>query len=124
MTSTWIPLALLAALCAYMIHLFRLERREALAFSGAETVSPAPAVASSGGGHDAGHGAPAADAAHSAPAPAPAHAPAAHVEPAPKKKRPLIWRGWAMRIWVPLLLGIGGQAYLDLIKPLVEKAAH
>ncbi len=125
MTSTWIPLALLAALCAYMIHLFRLERREALAFSGAETVSPAPAAAPAGGGHDAGHGAPAADAAHAAPAPAHApSAPATHTDAAPKKKRRLIWRGWAMRIWVPLLVGVGGQGYLDLIKPLVEKAAH
>lgn len=118
MTSTWIPLTLLAALCAYMIHLFRMERRDALAFAGAETVSQpssAPAAAVSGGG-EAPAAAPVAVAAETP------HAPMA--EPAAKKKRKLIWRGWAMRIWVPLLIGFGGQTYLDLIRPLVEKAAH
>jgi hypothetical protein len=124
MTSTWIPLTLLAALCAYMVHLFRLERREALAFSGAEAISqpsPAPVAAPAGGGHEP---APAAVEVPAHPAPAAEAARVPMAEPALKKKRKLIWRGWAMRIWVPLLIGFGGQAYLDLIKPLVEKAAH
>jgi hypothetical protein len=123
MTSTWIPLSLLAVLCAYMVHLFRQERREAHAFAVAEPAAShdtAAAPAPSGVGQDTGH-APAADAGHPAPA---APAPAAHAEPAPKRKRKLIWRGWAMRIWVPFIIGFGGQLYLDLIKPLVEKAAH
>lgn len=116
MTSTWIPLGLLAVLCGYMVHLFRQERREALAFAGTEPASHAPAPASSGDAPAASHAAPAAEA-----APAPA-TPAA--EAPRKKKRSLIWRGWAMRIWVPFIVGFGGQAYLDIIRPLVEKAAH
>ncbi|MDR3498627.1 MAG: hypothetical protein P4L72_05295 [Parvibaculum sp.] len=121
MTSTWIPLGLLAVLCGYMVHLFRQERREALAFAGAEPVSHMPAPASSGEAPAASHAAPAAEA---APAPA-SHAPATQAAEAPqKKKRSLIWRGWAMRIWVPFIVGFGGQAYLDIIRPLVEKAAH
>lgn len=121
MTSTWIPLSLLAVLCAYMVYLFRQERREALAFAGAEPAAHAPAAASSADAHAASHAAPAVEA---APAPA-SHAPAAPAAETPrKKKRSLIWRGWAMRIWVPFLVGFGGQAYLDIIRPMIEKAAH
>jgi hypothetical protein len=80
-----------------------------------------PAPASSGEAPAASHAAPAAEAA-AAPA---SHAPAMQAAEAPqKKKRSLIWRGWAMRIWVPFIVGFGGQAYLDIIRPLVEKAAH
>lgn len=124
LTSTWIPLSLLAVLCAYMFVLFQRERRSALAFEGVEPASPVSAPA---GGHDAGH-APAPEAHASAPAHAePAHAAPAHPAPAAdvslgeKQKRSLLWR--TARIWLPFLVGFGGQAYLDLIKPLVEKAA-
>jgi hypothetical protein len=115
LTSTWIPLSLLAVLCAYMFVLFQRERRSALAFEGPEA---APAAA-----HGGGHSAPAPEA-H----PEPVHAaPAAHAAPVhaaseekPKRRR-LLWR--TAFIWLPFVAGFAAQAYLDIIKPLVEKTA-
>ena len=133
LTSTWIPMSLLAVLSLYMYVLFRRERTEAAAFV-AEGVHDAhghaaPVVVDHGhGGHgDHGHAAPAADHGHHAPATPAHHAPLA-AAPA-KKKRRLIWR--TARLWMPIVLGFGAQAYLDFgghayyqetIKPLLEKS--
>jgi hypothetical protein len=130
LTSTWIPLSLLAVLCAYMFVLFQRERRASLAFDGAE------ATMATGGGHDIGHttghteapvGVPAVE--HAVPTeqqPAPAQPHAAPASAAPeqaheKKKRKLIWR--TAGVWLPFIVGFAAQAYLDIVKPLVEKAA-
>lgn len=117
LTSTWIPLSLLAVLCTYMFVLFQRERRAALAFDSTETTAPVAAP----------HVDPAPVSAEAVHEPAaPVHAPAAHVEPvhaAPEKRKPrrLLWR--TAIVWLPFVIGFAGQAYLDIIKPLVEKAA-
>ncbi|MGB3811002.1 MAG: hypothetical protein WA943_12990 [Parvibaculum sp.] len=76
----------------------------------AETTISVAAPAVHGGGH----------------APAPAHhaAPAMHspAEPAPVRKKPrLLWR--TASIWLPFTAGFAGQAYLNIIRPLIEKMA-
>ncbi|MFZ2469670.1 MAG: hypothetical protein WAW54_14885 [Parvibaculum sedimenti] len=113
LTSTWIPLGILGVLLLYMIHLFLQERRISRELLAAEAVAPAtpepieaPAVA-----------APVVEA-------APVEAKVAEpVSEKPTAKRSLVWRtAW---IWLPFLIGVGGQAYLDhkpLIDPLLQKA--
>lgn len=143
LTSTWIPMSLLAVLSLYMYILFRRERREAMAFaaSGSDHGHAAPAAdhghghSDHGHGGDHGHAAPAADHGHGH-ADHGHHAPAtpAHHEPlvaAPaKKKGRLVWR--TAYIWLPIVAGFGAQAYLDFgghayyqetIKPIIEKSA-
>jgi hypothetical protein len=116
LTSTWIPLSLLAVLCGYMFILFQRERRATLAFEGMETMAPAPVA------HASSHGGGSAMAA--APAPAPL-APLAPVAPSPvtseERKPRLLWR--TASIWLPFVGGFAGQAYFDIIAPLMEKAA-
>lgn len=100
-TSTWIPLSLLAVLSAYMVHLFLQERRQALAGTdGVEATSMELPVL---------------------PPLAPVAAAPAPSETAPeKKKRRLLWRtAW---LWLPFVAGFAGQAWLDIVKPMVEKA--
>lgn len=119
LTSTWIPLSLLAVLSVYMFILFKRERREALAFQGeaASSGHEATPATHADHGHDAhGHDAHAAPAAHAA-APAETH----HAEAPKKKKASLKWR--TAHIWLPFVAGFGWQAYLDFIKPMLEKAA-
>lgn len=136
LTSTWIPLGLLAVLCTYMFVLFRRERNMAHAFEaeGGEvaTLTTIPASATMAGEAAAaveGEGehkseekaeAPAAEAApaHAEPAPAPAAAPAAEAPAKPNKRR-LLWR--TAYIWLPFIAGFGWQAYLDFIKLWLEK---
>lgn len=124
LTSTWIPLSLLAVLCAYMFVLFQRERRATLAFDGMEAAAPA-AVA-----YQASHGGEAAPAAEHAPVaqaapPAPvqtSHAPAVQAPVVSERRRPrLLWR--TASIWLPFVGGFAGQAYFDIIAPLMEKAA-
>jgi len=89
-------------LSAYMVHLFLQERRQSLAgMEGVEATSMEPPVI-----------------------PGAAHAPAAMVsEAAPaKRKARLLWRtAW---LWLPFVAGFAGQAWLDIGKPLVEKAQN
>ena len=134
LTSTWIPLSLLAVLSTYMYVLFRRERRMSHAFEaeGGEVASTTviPASATMAGEAAAaveGEGehkaeAPAAEAtsapAPAEPAPAPAATPAAEA-PAKPKKRHLLWR--TAYIWLPFVAGFGWQAYLDFIKLWLEK---
>ncbi len=120
LTSTWIPLSLLAVLCAYMAVLFQRERRMSHELDAAETTISVAAPAVHGGGH-----APA-ETSHVQAMPAPAHhaAPAmhSHAEPAPVRKKPrLLWR--TASIWLPFTAGFAGQAYLNIIRPLIEKMA-
>lgn len=132
LTSTWIPLSLLAVLCTYMFVLFQRERRMAHAFE-AEGGEAAPAATIPASATMAGEAAAAAveaedkaeaPAAEAAPAhvePAHAAAPAAEA-PAKSKKRRLLWR--TAFIWLPFLVGFGWQAYLDFFKAMLEKAAN
>ncbi|HEY4343237.1 MAG TPA: hypothetical protein VGN05_02735 [Parvibaculum sp.] len=125
LTSTWIPLSLLAVLCTYMFVLFQRERRASLAFESMEPAAPAVTHVS---GHDIGHAE-----SHEAPVAAPAPAEArvaptssAHVVPAQavapeKAKTSLMWR--TAHIWLPFVAGFAGQGYLDVIKPMIVKAA-
>jgi len=136
LTSTWIPLSLLAVLSTYMYVLFRRERRMSNAFEAeggeATTTSVIPAGATMAAEAAAGvegesehkaeeseakAEAPAAEAAP-APAPAPAAAPAAEAPTKPKKRR-LLWR--TAYLWLPFVAGFGWQAYLDFIKLWLEK---
>lgn len=122
LTSTWIPLGILGVLVLYMVHLFLQERRVSKELLAAEATAPA------------------------AETPAPAEvtpAPVTQVEAAPaeatsvepvaapvievakegsRKTRSLVWRtAW---LWLPFIMGVGGQAYLDLkqvIDPLIQK---
>lgn len=122
LTSTWIPLSLLAVLCGYMFILFQRERRSTLAFDGMEAAAAPVAVASqvshSGGAVLAAEPAPVAQA-------APVQAPPASVVPASiaseKRKPRLLWR--TASIWLPFVGGFAGQAYFDIIIPLMQKAA-
>ena len=125
LTSTWIPLGLLAVLAMYMFHLFRQERRQSLELIAAETATAASAPKPDALEMEAAHAVEAApEAAAAAPVPAPAAAPvpapmAATSTPA-KRKASLVWRtAW---IWLPFLTGFAGQAWLDIVKPLVEKS--
>lgn len=152
LTSTWIPLSLLAVLSLYMFMLFRKERRESLALeaSGGHMTALDSSHGSSthGSGHDAGHadshgdahasdhshsnshghaddhGA-SHDAAHAAThahaAPAADHAHAAPVAETSAKKPRLLWR--TAHIWLPIAAGFGWQAYIDFIRPMLDKAA-
>ena len=121
LTSTWIPLSLLAVLCGYMFILFQRERRSTLAFEGVEAAAPA-AVAFQAG-HSGGT-TPAAEptpVAQATPVQAPP-APAAPVSIASGKRKPrLLWR--TASIWLPFVGGFAGQAYFDIIMPLMQKAA-
>lgn len=120
LTSTWIPLGILGVLLLYMVHLFLQERRVSRELLAAEGIAPAapepveaPAIAT-----------PAVEVAPVEPKmtePAPVLA----VEPVKEKvraKRSLVWRtAW---IWLPFLVGFGGQAYLEhrpLIDPMLQK---
>lgn len=137
LTSTWIPLSLLSVLSLYMFVLFQRERREAAAYEAAGgdaahgydpnalmahvTAPNAPAAHS----HDAHVAAPAAHEPHGHTAPAAAshdHAPAAHAAPvAPENgKTSIVWR--TAYLWLPLVAGFGWQGYLDIIRPMLEKA--
>lgn len=108
LSSTWIPLSLLGVLCLYMVFLFMQERRESRALLAAEAAAAAMAPAE-----------PSFAAAPSAPAALVAPVMAVKESPARRKPR-LVWRtAW---IWLPFMAGFAGQAYLDIIKPLVEKA--
>lgn len=122
LTSTWIPLGLLAVLGAYMVHLFFQERRESARVAAAEAAeaASAPAQEAAAVTHEA-VAAPEPEAAAPAPAVAAESAPAPVVEiKAPKRKASLVWRtAW---IWLPFVAGFMGQAWLDIIKPMVEKA--
>ena len=136
LTSTWIPLSLLAVLSTYMYVLFRRERRlsHALEAEGGEvghtTVIPASAtMAGEAAAAVEGEGehkteAPAAEAAPApaesapAPAPTPVAVPAAEAPAKPKKRR-ILWR--TAYIWLPFIAGFGWQAYLDFIKLWLEK---
>ncbi|MEN6544230.1 hypothetical protein [Parvibaculum sp.] len=127
LTSTWIPLGILGVLVLYMIHLFMRERRVSKELLAAETLAPAAAPA------------PAEATPVAAPAvePVPVETRAADpvsipvVEVAKDKsagRRSLVWRtAW---IWLPFIIGFGGQAYLDhkpvidpMIDPLLQKLA-
>lgn len=94
-------MSLLAVLSAYMVHLFLQERRQSLALAGAEgveAISMEPPAAPA---------APVASASEAAPA---------------KRKARLLWRtAW---LWLPFVAGFAGQAWLDIVKPLVEKAQN
>lgn len=135
-TSTWIPLSLLAVLVAYMIHLFRKERRESIALEQVEAAAAsAAAAAASAAASAATVAAEVAEMVHASPAAEPA-TPAAPAAPTPsmaaeeprktkeeavKAKPSLVWRtAW---IWLPFVAGFAGQAYLDVLKPLLEKTA-
>jgi hypothetical protein len=131
LTSTWIPMSLLAVLSLYMFVLFRRERREAMEFVavGGGDHGHAPAADHGhGGGHSHAAPAPAADHGHHAPTPPSHHEPLA-AAPA-KQKSSIVWR--TAKIWLPLVIGFGAQAYLDFgghayyqetIKPMLEKSA-
>lgn len=111
-TSTWIPLSLLAALCLYMYILFQRERREAIAYENE--------LAAAGGDHDASaHASPAvhAEPAHAAPA-----ASYDHSDASASKKASLAWR--TAYLWLPIVAGFGWQAYIDIIKPMLEQAGQ
>ncbi len=100
LTSIWIPVGVIGLLGLYMVRQFIQERRDAREFVLAET-APAAAV----------------------PAPQAASAPEASA-PAdiPKKKTKLRWRtAW---IWLPLLAGFFGEAYLSFIKPMMDSSGH
>lgn len=118
LTSTWIPLSLLAVLCGYMFILFYRERRATLVFDGMEIAAPT-AVA-----YAANHSGSATAAVEPAPA-AQALRAQSPVVPAPavseKRKSPLLWR--TASVWLPFVGGFAGQAYFDIIAPLLEKAA-
>ncbi|MBC7103820.1 MAG: hypothetical protein H5U13_11540 [Parvibaculum sp.] len=88
----------------FMIRQFIQERQAArvLALEQASAPAAEPAAAA----------APATEAAPSSAAPAP--------EKPGKKKMKLRWRtAW---IWLPLLIGFFGQAYLSHVKPMLENA--
>lgn len=115
LTSTWIPLGFLGVLLLYMVRLFLQERRESMALAAAEAMS-APASRTLE------------EATVEAAQPAaaePSVAPIAPVETAvaatPRRKSSLVWR--AAWIWLPFVAGFAGQAYLDVVKPLLEKTA-
>lgn len=118
LTSTWIPLSLLAVLCAYMFILFLRERKEAHAYeaelaAGGGTMS----VSHDAGGSHAGEGAHVQSAA--------AHGHDAHAGAASakgKRKQSLKWR--TAHLWLPIVAGFGWQAYLDFGKAMIEKASH
>ncbi|MGV8995977.1 MAG: hypothetical protein ACOH12_03410 [Parvibaculaceae bacterium] len=139
LTSTAIPLSLLAVLSLYMYVLFRRERSEAMAYAAAggdapgySTTMPTPAPVADHGHTDHGnHGehveptTAVAPAVVAAPAP---HAPQVVATPV-KRKRRLFWSN--TYIWLPLVAGFCGQAYLDFgghayylqtIKPMIEKS--
>ena len=132
LTSTWIPLSLLAVLSTYMYVLFRRERQMSNAFEaeggdvGTTTVIPASATMAGEaaaavegeGEHKAEVPATEAAPAPAEVAPAPAAAPAAEA-PAKSKKRRVLWR--TAYIWLPFVAGFGWQAYLDFIKLWLEK---
>ena len=137
LSSTWIPLSLLAVLVAYMVRLFIKERRESIAMERAEAAAVAAAASAASAAASAAtvaaevaelvHAAPAAEAATPA-APEPTAPTPAVTAEAPReareKARPkggLVWRtAW---IWLPFIAGAAGQAYLDMLRPLLEKSA-
>lgn len=84
-------------LSAYMVYLFLQERRQSLALAGAEGVE---AVSME-----------------------PPAAPATASETAPaKRKAKLLWRtAW---LWLPFVAGFAGQAWFDIVKPLLDRAAN
>tara|TARA_R110000824_G_scaffold155226_1_gene327486 strand:- start:36343 stop:36744 length:402 start_codon:yes stop_codon:yes gene_type:complete len=128
LTSTWIPLSLLAVLSLYMFMLFRKERRESLAVENAAAGQVHTLDAGhSDNVHASGHGdshsdASAADShAHAAPAADHGHnSHTAATEPKASKSR-LLWR--TAHIWLPIAAGFSWQAYIDFIRPMLDKAA-
>lgn len=122
LTSTWIPLSLLAVLCTYMFVLFQRERRMAHAFE-AEGGETAPVTAIPASATMVGEAAAAVEAEEKVEAPAdeaPAAAPAPEATTEPKKRR-MLWR--TAFIWLPFLAGFGWQAYIDFFKAMLEKSA-
>lgn len=129
LTSTWIPLGILGVLILYMIHLFLQERRVSRELLAADAIAPAApeALVAAPVAAPAVEPTPAEEKLTVA-ASVPVEAPA---QEKPKASRSLVWRtAW---IWLPVLVGFGGQAYLDhkprvdpllqrLIAPLVQKA--
>lgn len=117
LTSTWIPLGFLGVLLLYMVRLFLQERRESMALAAAEAMSaPTPPTLED------------ATVEATQPAAEPSVAPIATIPPvetavaaAPRRKSSLVWR--AAWIWLPFVAGFAGQAYLDVVKPLLEKTA-
>ncbi|MDX5493761.1 MAG: hypothetical protein LPK86_09745 [Alphaproteobacteria bacterium] len=107
LTSIWIPVGIIGLLGLYMVAQFIQERRESRELLAAEAAAAATAAAAP----------PPAE----KPAPAPAAAPAPSA-PAEKKKAKLRWRtAW---IWLPFLAGFFGQAYLSIIKPMMDAAGQ
>lgn len=136
LTSTWIPLSLLAVLSTYMYVLFRRERQMSHAFEAeggeATTTTVIPASATMAGEAAAAvegegeHTSEESEAKAEAPAAAPAQAsvaaPAAAPvaeAPAKPKKRRILWN--TAYLWLPFVAGFGWQAYLDFIKLWLEK---
>ena len=130
LTSTWIPLSLLAVLSTYMYVLFRRERQMSHAFEAeggeATTTTVIPASATMAGEAAAAvegegeHTSEESETKAEAPAAAPAQASAAVAEaPAKPKKRRILWN--TAYLWLPFVAGFGWQAYLDFIKLWLEK---
>lgn len=127
LTSTWIPLSILAVLCAYMLMLFKKERAEARVYeaelaAGGGAVAVSPDI-SGGLAGDVAHVEPAAAHNHDAhdtvvdahDAVVDAHDAVVAAPTKAKRKRSLAWN--TAYLWLPLVTGFAGQAYLDFLKP-------
>jgi len=129
LTSTWIPLSLLAGLCSYMFVLFQRERRMVHTFEGesghSATVTAftaSPALAGETAAVEGGHAAEAAEVVPEVAIAAPAPAAAVTAAETPRKKLGLMWR--TAYLWLPVVAGFGWQAYLDFLRAWLNATAH
>lgn len=127
-TATWIPLSMIAVLCAYMVVLFQRERHMVHSFEseGGDTALAvtAPATTTMTGEAAMVETTTATPQVFTAtPDTAPSHAPAAsHPTAQANPEVPagsLLWN--TAYLWLPFVAGFGWQAYLDFFKAWLEK---